>query len=58
MYLLVVSVLVLVLLLTFGISGCAEYLVAEAVLATVSAIDDNTKKSRTNNYSKPYNPSS
>ncbi len=44
--------------LTFGISGCAEYLVAEAVLATVSAIEDNTKQSRTNNYSKPYNPSS
>ena len=47
-----------VTLLTFGISGCAEYLVAEAVLATVSAIEDNTKKSKTNSYSKPYNPSS
>jgi hypothetical protein len=34
-----------VVFLTFGMSGCVEYLVAEAVLATVQAIDDSTKKS-------------
>ena len=34
-----------VVLLTFGMSGCAEYLIAEAVLATVNSIEDSTKKS-------------
>ena len=40
-----------VVFLTFGMSGCAEYLVAEAVLATVQAIDES-RKSSGNGYSR------
>ena len=37
--------MIAVIFLTFNVSGCAEYLVAEAVLATAQAISESSKNS-------------
>ena len=37
--------MIAVIFLTFNLSGCAEYIVAEAVLATAQVISESSKKS-------------